>query len=256
MITSLPNNAIIAAVQFEPKPLDVRHNLAHALQLTFEAAAKGAGLIVLPELCTSGLVIRDRKEASQVAQTRGGYQTEMFVPICQKFNCHVVFGFVELQEGKLYNSAAIVGQMGVKGVAQKHNLDGSDNLWAEASESMSPLIITRAGRTGALITRDVMNCYNESFGLTRALDQHFYQKGSVDTIALLASWTGDYSFPSSEWVELSEQTCTNVAVANRVGTDRDMHFKGGSCIISRGGRVWTNGSNFTGAAVVGGVALL
>jgi len=37
---------IVAAVQFEPKLLDVYHNLRVAQQLAFEAAAKGASVIV------------------------------------------------------------------------------------------------------------------------------------------------------------------------------------------------------------------
>jgi predicted amidohydrolase len=101
--------AIVAAVQFNPELLNVQKNLAVATELAFEAAAKGARVIVLPELCTSGFALRSPREAMECAQERDGYQTEAFIPIANRYNCYIVFGYPELYEGKLYNSAAIVG---------------------------------------------------------------------------------------------------------------------------------------------------
>lgn len=254
LVTSVPNTAIVAAVQFEPKLLDVHKNLATALQLSFEAAAKGARVIVLPELCIGGYVLHSPQEAMQVAQDRGGYQTEAFTAISQRFNCHIVFGYTELCEGKLYNSAAVVGPYGLEANAQKHNLWGSDNMWAQPSEALAPVIITPAGRLGILICRDAMNNYRESYQFHKA-DQKFYRRGSIDTIALLTNWGGDYGYPDSSWVELAEETRANLIVSNRVGQERDLKFKGGSCVIDRDRRIWTNGSNFSEAAVVGGVVV-
>ena len=255
MVTSIPQTQIVAAVQFEPKLLDVRGNLATALELTFEAAAKGARLIVLPELCIGGYVLESAREAMTVAQERDGYQTAAFLDITSRFNCHVVFGYTELNEGKLYNSAVVVGPQGVVGHAQKHNLYGSDNLWAQPSEAPVPVIITPAGRLGVLICRDVANQYRESYAFYKP-GQKFYKTGDVDTIALLTNWGAAYGYPDSAWVELVESTRTNLVVSNRVGKERDMKYKGGSCVIDRDRRIWTNGSSFTEAAVVGGVVVL
>lgn len=255
LVTSIPQTQVVAAIQYEPKLFDVRGNLSTALQLTFEAAAKGAKLIVLPELCIGGYVLHSPREAMQVAQTRGGYQTQAFCEITRQFNCHVVFGYTELLEGKLYNSAAVVGPHGLAGNAQKHNLFGSDNLWAQPSEAPNPVIITPAGRLGILICRDVGNKYRESYAFYKA-GQKFYNVGDVDTIALLTNWGAAYGYPDSAWVELVEETRANLVVSNRVGQERDMKYKGGSCIIDRDRRIWTNGSSFTEAAVVGGVVVL
>jgi len=249
------SNCIVAAVQFDPKLLDVHKNLATSKQLVFEAAAKGARIIVLPELCTSGYVLRSKEEAASVCQEKNGYQTEAFIPLAKKFNCHIVFGYVELCEGKLYNSAAIVGPNGLVGNSQKHNHWGSDALWAESAETLTPVVITPVGRLGALVCRDVMNNYRESYKFYKP-EQRFYKKGSVDTIALLTNWGSDYGYPDNSWVELAEETSANVIVANRVGKERDMKYKGGSCIIDRNKKVWTNGSSFNEAAVVGGLVLL
>lgn len=248
------DSCVVSAVQFAPKLLDVHKNLAVAKQLTFEAAAKGARIIVLPELCTSGYVLQSREEAASVCQERDGYQTEAFIPLARKFNCHIVFGYVELHEGNLYNSAAIVGPSGLVGNSQKHNHWGSDALWATQSESLAPVVTTPIGRLGVLVCRDAMNNYRESYKFYKP-EQRFYKKGSVDTIALLTNWGSDYGYPDNCWVELSEETGANVIVSNRVGKERDMKYKGGSCIIDRNRKVWTNGSSFNEAAVVGGVII-
>jgi len=255
MITPPPGTKIVAAVQFKPKLLDVNKNLSMAQQLAFEAAGKGARVIVLPELCTSGYTFQNAREASQCAQERDGYQTQAFVPIARKFNCVIVFGYPELRDGELYNSAAVVGPTGLIGNCQKHNLWGNDNLWATPSDQLHPVIVTEAGRLGVLVCRDAMNRYRESYAFFKP-GQKFYSRGSVDSIALLTNWANDYGYPDSSWVELSEQTGANVIVSNRVGNERDLKFKGGSCVVDRNRKVWTNGSSFTEAAVVGGVVII
>lgn len=253
--TAIPPTQIVAAIQFQPKLFDVQGNLATAVQMSFEAAAKGAKLIVLPELCIGGYVLESKREALRVAQERDGYQTQAFVQICRRFNCHIVFGYTELHEGNLYNSAAVVGPNGLAGHAQKHNLYGSDNMWAQPSEAPAPVIITPAGRLGILICRDVGNKYRESYVFHQP-GQKFYRPGSVDTIALLTNWGAAFGYPDSAWVELAEETRANLVVSNRVGKERDMSYKGGSCVIDRDRRIWTHGSSFTEAAVVGGVVVL
>lgn len=247
---------IVAAVQFQPVLLDVRANMRTAQQMVFEAAAKGARVIVLPETCMSGFVLENAREAAGVCQERDGYQTQGFINIANRFNCHIVFGYVELSEGKLYNSAAVVGPCGLEANTQKHNLWGSDNLWAQPSECLNPSVVTpAAGRLGVLICRDATNRYRESYRHFQS-GHRFYRRGSIDTIALLTNWGGGYGYPDSAWVELVEDTRANLIVSNRIGDERDLSFKGGSCVIDRNRRVWTNGSSFNESAVVGGAVII
>jgi N-carbamoylputrescine amidase len=208
---------------------------------------------VLPELCTSGITFRSLREASEVAQTKDGYQTQAIAEISRQFNCHIVFGFPEVYGDKLYNSAGVVGPRGVlEAVTRKHNLYGSDNLWAQPGDGMHPVCVTGAGRLGVLICRDISNRMRESYRF-HVPGHRFYKRGSVDTIAAVTNWGGGYSYPDSDWVELCEETGANVIVSNRVGEERDMQFKGGACIIDRHRRVYTHGSSFDHEAVVGGI---
>lgn len=248
-------STIVASVQFEPKLHDVENNLNVAKQMAFEAAGKGAKLVVLPELCTSGYVLNNKREASNCAQYKNGYQTEAFIPIARRFNTHIVFGYVETCNGNLYNSAAVVGPRGLVTNVQKHNLWGSDNLWAESADSIHPVIVTEAGRLGVLICRDAMNNYRDTYKFYKP-EQRFYKAGSVDTIALLSNWGSDYGYPDSSWVELAEETNANVVVSNRIGKERDLKFKGGSAVIDRNRKIWTHGSSFTDSCVVGGCVIV
>lgn len=254
-VSSVPSTQVVAAIQYAPKLLDVRANIATALQLTYEAAGKGAKLIVLPELAIGGYVLNSVREAADVAQERNGYQTHAFTDITRRFNCHVVFGYTELCEGKLYNSAAVVGPSGLEGNFQKRNLFGSDALWAQPSEQQPSTIITPVGRLGVLICRDASNKYRESYAFYKP-GQKFYKIGDVDTIALLTNWGSAFGYPDAAWVELVEETRANVVVSNRVGKERDMSYKGGACVIDRDRRIYTFGSSFTEAAVVGGIVIV
>lgn len=245
-----------AAIQFNPTLGEVLKNLDEAVRLAFEAAAKGARIIVLPELCTSGRAMRNGREAARYAQEKSGYQTQAFIPIAQRFNCHIVFGYPETCEGKLYNSAAVVGPNGLSGNARKHNLYGYDHLWATSGETMAPVVSTALdGRLGVLVCGDVANNYRESYKFHKD-NERFYRPGSVDTICLLTNWGSDYEYPDRSWVDLAESTHANVIVSNRIGGERDLLFKGGSCVIDRCLNVWTNGSSFNEAAVVGGTLIL
>ena len=244
-----------AAVQFDPKRGDVEGNLRTAQQLTFEAAGKGARIIVLPELCVSGYAMTSPREASLCAQSSSGYQSQRFSEVARAHGCHIIFGYVEVYEGVLYNSAACIGPTGaVVANTRKHNLYGRDFLWASPGENLHPIVVTNEGRLGILVSRDVNNRYRTSHPFFKD-GQSFYRRGSVDTIALSGNWNAAGGYPPADWVDLAESLGTNVIVSNRVGQDVEMKFIGGSCVIDRNLVVWTNGSSLVNEAVVGGVLL-
>lgn len=236
---------LAAAVQFVPVPSDVRANLAQAEQLAFEAAAKGAQVVVLPELCLSGRTLDSLRAAAACAQARDGYQTQRLLSVTRRFGCHLAFGYVESCAGVLYNSAALLGPTGVVANAQKHNLEGADHLWAARSELPVPVVPTPIGRLGVLVGRDVMNTWRRSrpFNVPGLL---FYRPGSVDVLCLLAGRTSELDgAPDAQWVDLAEETRSNVVVACS---------SMGSCVIDRTLHVWTHGAG-PSEAVVGGMVM-
>jgi predicted amidohydrolase len=248
------NTVIVASVQFEPLRANPQVNMQLALQHTFEAAVKGARIVVLPELCVSGADLT-MKEAIQCSQIIEGYQTEMFMPLCRRYHLLVVFGYPELFEGEMHNSAVIVGGNGPVANARKKCLEGRDFRWAKpGDDSIPPVVIHEGIRVGALLSQDARNHQRDSAAWAR-FSGPFYRKGMVDLICIPSARQESLSFPDSQWVQLAEETCSNVVVSNLVFDDPHGRTGGGSCIIDRNLRVWSHGSSLTGPAVVGGLAL-
>lgn len=254
MISDL-GNVIVAAIQFKPELLNVNRNIEQSLQYVFEAATKGAKIIVLPELCTSGYAFENFREAANCAQEKDGYQTRQFETLAQDLSCYVVFGYPETCNGMLYNSAMVVGPRGHLENIQKHNLWATDNLWAQPSEKPFPVIQTPYGRLGVLICRDAKNKYRDSYRFAKS-EQKFYSRGSIDHIALVSAWGSNKSYPDTSWVDLCEETGANIIVSNRYGNERHLSFGGGICVIDRNRKIWNHGSKFDADCIVGGMATL
>lgn len=243
---------VVASVQFESCRADPQANLERALQYTFEAATKGARIIVLPELCMTGpdLTPREAIACSQVAE---GYQTNAFVPLARRYGALIVFGYAELCGGQLYNSVAMVGPNGLYGNARKKCLEGRDFIWAcPGDDSISPIVIHEGIRVGALVSHDVKNKKRESAEWGKQ-EAPFYRKGMVELVCVPCAWQEGFSFPDSKWVNLAESLKAGVAVSNLIFEDAHGRTGGGSCIVDNKLKVWTYGSSLSGPAVVGGM---
>lgn len=245
---------IAAAIQCEPVFGAPQRNLDVAVQLVFQAGLHGAKLIILPELSMSGYVLKNQNDAALHAQTVDGYQTQALHEIARSLNVYISFGYVELSESKLYNSAAVVGPAGVVANVRKNNLRGSDYLWATPGCGQFPVVVTPFGRLGVLICKDVTNEQRKSHP---AYDPNlkFYHPGSVDTIALHTSHAVNSTGPDSEWMELAESLRCNIVVGTRSGVEDGVKFNGGSCVIDKTLKIWNESSNFAENKLVGGKLL-
>jgi hypothetical protein len=75
----------------------------------------------------------------------------------------------------------------------------------------------------------------------------------VDLICILDSTHRPTSeFPCNEWVELAKKLNVNVAACNKLGLDATGMTGGGSCVIDRDIRIWSQGSSFSNVSIVGG----
>lgn len=248
------NPLVVASVQFESTRADPQVNLQRALQYSFEAAVKGARIIVLPELCMSGPELTER-EAVACSQVSEGYQTNAFAPLCRRYGVLVVFGYAELSEGELYNSVAMVGPTGLVGNARKKCLEGRDFIWAKpGDDSVSPVVVYEGYRIGALVSHDVRNKRRDSYAWNK-FESPLYKKGMVELVCVPCAWQDGFSFPDSKWVSLAEELGCGVAVSNLIFEDIYGRYGGGSCIIDKKLKIWSHGSSLTGPAVVGGMII-
>ncbi len=109
--------ARVAAVQVNIRHLATSDNVARHLDLIDEAKAKGATLVVFPELSTTGHngspdVVRDAEPADGRIYTtiaRRAAERGLFVS----------YGFAELHRGTHYNTQALVGPAGFVGLQRK-----------------------------------------------------------------------------------------------------------------------------------------
>lgn len=220
----------VAAIQFEPHVCDKKHNMDQALGLIEQAGNQGASLIVLPELCNSGYMYNSREEALAMAEpVPGGPTVDEWSKMAKKFNAYIFAGITESEGMRLYNTMAVVGPDGFVGKYRKTHLWNEEKLFFEPGDLGFPVFEFPFGKVGCRI------CYDGCFPHVTSI----YAAQGVDIICDSTNWV-----VAGEVQTCEKQTCAYTAqalsvlygifsvCADRIGTERDCTFIGGSCIIS------------------------
>lgn len=220
----------IACVQMEPTVGDNRANIAKSVACIEEAAAGGAGLIVLPELANSGYVFRTRDEAFELAEeVPGGAACQAWAKVAERHGSHIVSGVSERDGNVLYNSSVVIGPKGYVGKFRKVHLWNEENLFFEPGNLGFPVFKTPLGRIGTFICYDCW--FPESFRLC-ALQ-------GADIVCVPTNWVPiPGQDPNREAMAnilvmaAAHSNSVFIAAADRVGTERDQPFIGQSIIVS------------------------
>ncbi len=223
MMLGLPEPAdfTVATVQFRPEPGHSPANIEKIMDLIDAAVDKAAAeglalnLVVLPELCTTG-IISERREADSLGEEIPGPACDMFTRKAYDKNIFIVLGMVEKQAGKLYNSCVLTGPGGVQVKYRKVHLSPYDESWAEAGDSF-PAFDLPFARVGLLAVNDLI--FPES--------AESLAKRGVDLICAPALWD-DRRYKFIWEARLGEQT--HLAVANQWGNSRGFNAIGGSAV--------------------------
>jgi predicted amidohydrolase len=100
----------IGIVQSSPVFGEVEDNLACCFDLM---ASVAADLWVLPELCTTGYQFLDPDETRSLAEpVPTGSTTQALIAFAAEERCFIVAGLPELDGGRIYNAAILVGPNG------------------------------------------------------------------------------------------------------------------------------------------------
>jgi 2,6-dihydroxypseudooxynicotine hydrolase len=224
---------LIAVAQLAITVAEPDANRRAAADAVAEAAAAGARLVVLPELCDSGYVFDAADPAAEArslaAPAADSTTLRQWHELAARHRLVIVGGFCELgADGRLYNSAALVDASGTRAVYRKAHLWDSEKLVFTPGDAALPTVDTEVGRVA------VMVCYDLEFPeWTRlaALD-------GADLIAAPVNWPG-YSWPEgerpAEVVKAQAAAAANgvfVAVADRCRTERGVSWISGSLIAS------------------------
>ena len=224
---------VVAVAQVAPVIGEPERNRRAAAEAIGEAAAAGAELIVLPELCDSGYVFSGEQEARGLATTADSSPTlRQWQDQAAGWRTAIVGGFCELgRDGRLYNSAALVDASGPRALYRKAHLWDREGLIFTPGRAAPPVVNLPFGRVAVMI------CYDLEFpewARLPALD-------GADLIAAPVNWPAVTCPPGerpAEVVKAQADASVNgvfVAVADRCGTERGVGWISGSVIIGPDG---------------------
>ncbi|MDT8435869.1 MAG: carbon-nitrogen hydrolase family protein, partial [Gemmatimonadota bacterium] len=208
----------VCAVQLAPVLGDPDAN-ADRIAREMEAAAEaGAALAVFPEASLSGYVFASRAEAADAAVTEDSAPFRRVEEASRDLGLHAVFGGVERDGARLFNTAWLTGPGGPPRRYRKlHTLClGLDRFIAPGDLALRPWDLPW-GRIGVHI------CYDGTFPETaRAL-----KLGGAQLLVLITNWPLLALKREQVRIRALENHVFHLAV-NRVGTERGVTFPGGS----------------------------
>lgn len=221
----------VAAAQFEPRLFRKEENMAALLGLAGEAASAAGpgGLVVLPEMATTGYVFRGREEIAPYVEPVPGPTTAVFGRLARERRVALVLGLPEVDPatGAYYNSAVLLGPDGkLAGVYRKTHSFHNDTRWAAEGDLGLPIF------TGP---------WPGPLGLLVCMDAGFFETARVMALAgarilaLAANWLR--TSPSPEWRARAAENGVFLVAANRWGEERGVRFGGGSCVVGPRGEV-------------------
>jgi len=207
---------------------DAAGNLRLAREAIGRAAQAGADLVVLPELVTSGYAFRDAAEARALALPADAPELSEW----GSAGPLVVGGFCELgADGRLYNSAAVVGGAGVLAVHRKAHLWDRERLVFAPGDSPPAVVGTEHGRIGVIV------CYDLAF-------PEFVRAAALAGAELLCvptNWPREPRPGGERPMEVMRAlvaASTNrmfVAACDRCGSERGIEWVAGSVIADEHG---------------------
>lgn len=233
----------VAVCQLAPVIGDVEGNVRRGVAAVREACGRGAGLVVLPELVTTGYVFDSQDELRPLAEPLSGPSVSAFARAAsdsaqeQGRPVVVVGGFAEVDhEGALRNSAFVVGA-DASGAPVARSVYRKAHLWDDENGLFVPgdqpptVVETPLGRVGVVI------CYDLEFPewlRTIALQ-------GIDVLCAPTNWpavprpTGERPIEVTRAQASASVDRVFVAVCDRVGPERGVDWVGGSAIVSPDG---------------------
>ena len=235
----------LVAVQLSPVHKDPVASMTRATELLQTVTT--ADVMVLPEMAFPGYIFRSEEDIRPfLEQPNAQFPTFRW---CQsearRTHSYVVCGYPETAADGLFNSQMVVSPEGtLVGNYRKHNLYRMDKSWAQAGSEFSTLDISIRGRRvrlGLGICRDIKPYDDSAPAEVCELATHWKRTGA-DIMAFSTNW--DSSNPDSTAEELIDYWISRLTpildnphkpafflAADRVGSEYDTTFMGGSCLI-------------------------
>jgi predicted amidohydrolase len=223
----------IAVGQFEPRVGEKERNVARSLELVDEAAARGAQLLVLPELCNAGYVFASANELSALAEeVPDGPTCAAWLAGCAEHGLVLVAGIAERDGDAFYNAAVVLTPEGWAGTYRKLHLWDQENRYFLPGDRGVPVFDTSVGRLAALVCYDAW--FPECFRLAALAD--------ADVVCIPTNWVpipgqaeGQPAMATLLCQASAHVNSIVVAAADRIGVERGQPFIGQSLVVSHTG---------------------
>lgn len=226
--------ARVAVAQLDLAAGALQDNRCRTVEAIHDAVGRGAELVVLPELASSGYRLRTPEAVAVAAEEIPGPTTETW-QAATGGACTVVGGICERVGDVFFNSVAVVDATGVIGVYRKLHLFDEEQLLFTPGDAGLPVFDLPFGRVGVLV------CYDLRF--VEAL--RILKLQGAELVAMPTAWTSgfDRDPPAGGVIDqvaaAAVQANLNsvvVAAASRVGRDDDVRYLGSSCVVNPYGR--------------------
>lgn len=224
--------ALVACSQFSPVIGAVRDNVRRSLELIAAAASKGADVVVLPELASSGYVFADSAEAAAASEPADGFAVSAWRAAAVEHGIVIVAGFAETNPaGAPFNSAALVMPGAEPVIYRKAHLWDRERLVFTPGSDLPPVVDTPVGRIGVMI------CYDLEFPEWVRIAA----LGGAELICAPVNWpsvprpTGER--PGEVVRVQSEASMNRVAIAacDRSGRERGVEWSAASVMVDADG---------------------
>lgn len=138
--------------QFHPHFGRVDDNLQ---QIEQALNKQDSALLVLPELCLTGYLFRDRAQLLALAEDpRSSPSLDRLQALCVRRGLHLVLGFAERDDDKLYNSAVLIGPTGLIARYRKPQLFGGEKRLFDPGDGPLEPVNFGASKLGLMLCFD------------------------------------------------------------------------------------------------------
>ncbi len=217
----------LALAQISSKRENKTENLRKIEEITKKAKAQAADLVIFPELCLTGYVIRD--QIYELAETIPGPSTQTIEDLARRTGMYIIFGMPELSEktkATVFNTAVFVGPEGYIGKYRKmylptHSVFEEKRYFRPGYQTAA--FDTPIGKIGLCI------CYDLFFPeVTRLIRL----KGAQLIVSISASPAVRRGYFEVLTAARALENTAFLAYVNLVGVEDGLQFWGGSRLVS------------------------
>jgi predicted amidohydrolase len=222
----------VGFLQFQPIFGDKEKNIKKAILM---AEKVEADLLVLPELCTTGYLFKNRDELESLAEKiPDGEAIKHFLNLSSKKKMNIVFGMAEKDENRIFNSSILVTPQGNINTYRKLHL-----FWEEK------LLFTPGNKE-----LEVFDMDGVKLGMMICFDWIFPEVARVLTLrgAEIICHPSNLMLPYAQPAMVTRSIENRVfsITCNRIGTeqknDEKLCFTGQSQIVEPSGNILTKAS--------------